>query len=307
MRQLDVTVIGDALMDHQYWVDTLPKAGEDVVIKTSQKNCGGSAANTAIALALLGVKCAFCGRLGNDEDGKEILFQMKSAGVDTSGVQFGQATGYTLTIIDKSGERTMFSYRGASGERYAFSNELEAHLSHTTLLLLSGYMLSHTNQGAYAFETARTVKSLGGKVALDPSPMIGKVDERLLDGFLSYTDILLPNQSELMTIANTDDVHTAMMKLNIPCIALKRGNGGASLGVLSKFNSNQTEGVQLYNAPAQKVQVVDTTGAGDAFNAGFLSSYLYGRAPQEWIETGNRIAAAVIAKQGASYIIDNCF
>lgn len=301
MRQLDVTVIGDALMDHQYWVDMLPKAGEDVVIKTSQKNCGGSAANTAIALAWLGVKCAFCGRLGNDEDGKAILRQMKSAGVYTAGVQFGEATGYTLTIIDKSGERTMFSYRGASGEQYILSDELRTCLNNTKVLLLSGYMLGNAYQSAFALETARIAKQNGVKAVLDPSPIIGNVDKRLQKDMLSYIDILLPNQSELVTMAQTDDIETAMDTLGVSCIGLKRGKEGSKAAIRQEFDSK----VEIYSASAQKLQAVDTTGAGDAFNAGFLSAYLRGNSPQEWIETGNCIAAAVIGKQGASYIKDN--
>ena len=72
-RKPHVIVIGDALVDHQYWIDHMPKAGEDTIIHSTSKNAGGSGANTAIALAYLGVPTKFSGMLGRDLDGEPDL------------------------------------------------------------------------------------------------------------------------------------------------------------------------------------------------------------------------------------------
>ena len=119
-----ILVVGDALIDHQYWIDRMPGVGEDTIIRSFLKNVGGSAANTAIALAYLGVPTQFYGTIGRDLDGDLIIQQMRSVGVDTSGIQYGETTGFTITMIDENSERTMFSFRGASSSALSIDKPL---------------------------------------------------------------------------------------------------------------------------------------------------------------------------------------
>ena len=109
-----VLVVGDALMDNQYFVQTLPKSGQDVEIVDFSKSAGGSAANTVLALSACGVKTYFCGSVGGDEEGQILLSKFAKGNVDTSLVRQSGKTGFTVTMIENSGERTMLSYRGAS-------------------------------------------------------------------------------------------------------------------------------------------------------------------------------------------------
>lgn len=299
-----VMTVGDALIDRQYWVDAWPKAGEDVPILSTRRNTGGSAANTAIMLAKQHVPCFFCGCVGDDEDGNCLTANLNAEGVDTSCILQSGSTGFCVAVIDSTGERTMLSYRGASGTPIRVTPLLEKSIAAVSVVLMSGYLLSNAKQASAALCIAKTAKRAGGMVALDPSPMIGKADKDVLARLLGNTDILLPNAGELRTMAATDDAAEALKTLPVPCIAVKKGAGGAALAIKAGFRlaQGQAQALQTYEAAAQHVQAVDTTGAGDAFNAGFIASYLRGDAPDMWIQNGNALAAQVIVRKGAATV-----
>ncbi|WP_213974863.1 carbohydrate kinase family protein [Tepidanaerobacter acetatoxydans] len=300
----DVFIIGDVLMDYQYWVDNMPHIGEDTQIIMFNKNSGGSAANTAIALKHLNVSCAFCGRIGRDEIGQEILKQIQSVGLDITCMQYGDYTGYTLTIIDKNGERTMFSFRGTAKEPFNLTQELICYLQNAKLLLISGYLLTNDIQADFILNAIKISKNAGGIIALDPSPNINLVNNCLLEETLASTDILLPNERELQIMGGADDTNIAMEKLLVktPCIAVKLGPKGSTMLIrkgLRTISGYEFKNNEKLFAPAEKVVPIDTTGAGDAFNAGFIYSFLKGDKPIKWLESGNQLASKVIMKKGA--------
>lgn len=176
-----ILVIGDALIDHQYWIERMPKPGEDTIILSISKNVGGSAANTAIALAWLGTPTKFYGTIGRDLDGDLILEQMQAVGVDVSGIQFGEITGFTITMIDASSERTMFSYRGASSNALSVGPDLLESLQSSRILLTSGYQLLYPEQAQVVLAAAERVHAQGNLVALDPSPSSRKSRQRFVE------------------------------------------------------------------------------------------------------------------------------
>ena len=301
----DVIVIGDVLMDYQYWIEEMPNPGEDVTILSQEKNSGGSAANTAIALSSEGISCGFCGRIGTDEVGREITELMKNIGLDLTYMQYGGTTGYTITMIEKSGERTMFSYRDTAGFEMTLTSRLRQALCNAKLLFLSGYMLTEPSQAEYAIEAAKQIKLAGGIVMLDASPKIGSVDKSILDRILALTDVLSPNKDELAALTETTDVKKGlnMLSKRLPCVILKLGSEGSTLVVNSGFSfaggDMNSERIELH-VSAKPVVPIDTTGAGDAFNAGFITSYIKGEPPAFWAESGNALAARVISTRGAA-------
>jgi len=302
----EALIIGDALIDHQYWIHEMPKSGEDVAILSSASHSGGSAANTAIALQKQGVTCAFCGRLGNDKFGLDIIAQMKEIGIDISCIQYSGDTGYTLTIIDRHGERTMFSYRNAYAFRPAMTKELLHTIQKAKVLFLSGYMLIDKQQADFVIDAARYAKRKGCYVMLDASPVIGQADGDLVSAVLSLTDIILPNRLELEMLSNTTDLSVGLERLHhyVPCIALKLGGKGSRLSIMPGFSlpdGRILNDKEEYSAEVERVSVIDTTGAGDSFNAGFTASFLRCETPDKWIKAGNVLASQVVARKGGGF------
>ncbi len=295
-RRAQVLVIGDLLLDYQYWVEKFPRAGGDEPILGWRKSLGGSAANTAVTLASLGVPCLFCGMLGEDEAAGEISAQLESMGIDTSHIQFGISTGYTVTMIDASGERTMFSYRGASARAPEFTPRLAGALTDAAVLFLSGYYLLQAKQARFVLKAAELAKASGGLVALDPSPMIGSVAAEVLEPLLAVTDFIFPNKRELRLLTGVGDEERGIGALleRTKNIVLKLGGGGSRLALRTPA------GVRMFAAPAVQVAAVDTTGAGDVFNGGFIAAYLEGGTPSEWLERANALAAQAIGRKGAT-------
>ncbi len=299
-----ILVIGDALIDHQYWIDRMPTAGEDRVILSFLKNVGGSAANTAIALAYLGVSTKFCGTIGRDLDGSLIIDQMKAVGVDTSGIQYGETTGFTITMIDQSSERTMFSFRGASSDALTVNASLLESTKSSRVLLTSGYQLLYPDQAEIVLSVVERVHGEGNLVALDPSPLIGDVPEEIRTRMLGLTDILLPNLRELTILSGEEDPTAALEKARSlsKCVAVKLGSKGAWMAIREGFHFADGKKVSQdlsLQASANQVRAVDTTGAGDAFNAGFLASFLRNETPENWLRSGNKLAGEVVQHRGA--------
>ena len=299
-----ILVIGDALIDHQFWIERMPAPGEDTTILSTSKNVGGSAANTAIALAWLDAPTKFYGTIGRDLDADVIKDQMQSVGVDISGVQYGDVTGFTITMIDGSSERTMFSYRGASSNALSVDLEMLKSIMNCRVLLTSGYQLLYPEQAQVVLAAAERVHAQGNLVALDPSPLIGDVSPEIRARILEFTDILLPNRRELALLTGEEDCSTALEKAVqlSGCVVVKLGEKGAWMSIRKGFqfvDGHKTPEDQIIEAPALPVQAVDTTGAGDSFNAGFLASFLRNESPENWLKSGNSLAAEVVQHRGA--------
>ncbi len=298
MPKHGVMVAGDALMDMQYFVESLPQKGGDARILERRASTGGAAANTAYTLAKLGVKTAFLGCMGRDAFAEQISEQLVSVGVDTALVQYDGETGYTVDMIDPSGERTMLSFRGASASAIMLTDAVRTRLTETAVFLISGYMLTDSAQSAFALKAAAVVRQSGGLVALDPCPVVGEVPDSVLTSMLSLTDILLPNAEEYEILEKR--AHEIVAK--VPCIALKLGGKGARLMIKKGFalpSGDTMDGDIILDASAEPKKAVDTTGAGDAFNAGLVAGMLAGGRPEDWLKLAEETAGKCIEKPGA--------
>lgn len=303
----DVLALGDVLYDYQYWIESLPQVGDEAQILLANQGIGGSATNTAITLRAQDISCALSARIGEDQLGAEIYQDLARTGLDLSCLQYGGKTGYTVTMIDQAGERTMFSYRGASAEALKWTVELRAVLQQIKLLVLSGYYLLTNEQANFALQAAKLVKEAGGMLALDPSPTISLVEESIQEKILALTDVLLPNQRELELMAGTTNLEEGLgfLLTKVPAIALKLGSQGSLLALTEGFRlpqGNFTSQAQRFQLEAIPKKAIDTTGAGDSFNAGFIASYLKGEEPTAWLRTGNELAAKVISTKGANSV-----
>jgi sugar/nucleoside kinase (ribokinase family) len=301
----DAIIAGDALFDYQYWVKRMPSPGEDETILSQAENAGGAGLNTAFALASQGIGAALLGSIGSDGAGGELFRRMEKAGIDTSLVRRGGITGYTITMVDEQAERTMFSYRGVSADALQVTDTVRAAIRDARLLFLSGYLLLDRDQAAFALACAECAKSNGTIVMVDATPAITHIAPVLLQTLLTVTDIFLPNKRELEMVSGFQDAEAALpyMAETVPCIALKLGAAGSIMVIAEGFplaDGSRTRCPVYSRAAAQKIAAVDTTGAGDAFNAGVAAAYLAGDRPENWRAKANALAARVVSQKGAA-------
>lgn len=286
-----VIVLGDVLVDRVYQIEALPPPGGDAAVRTVEEFPGGAGLNVSVGLAALGVPCRLAATVGDDPEGDRLLGYLSTCGVEVAAVARRGTTGHVLSLVDRAGERTMFSFRGAAAAPVELTPQLEAALEVTPLLFFSGYGLQSRSQAGSYLTAARRVKEHGGLVALDPAPVAGAVAPETMEEALAVTDILLPNEAELKILAGSGAPAEAVPSIleRVSVLGLKRGAAGSFVA----------SAAGIWECPAAPVVAVDTTGAGDAFDAGFLAALLRGLPPPVWGEEGNRLAARAVTKRGA--------
>lgn len=299
----DVIAVGDVLVDNLYWVNAIPASGCDEMIIKSSRQSGGSAANTAVLLNTLGVNCCFCGKIGSDEIGREISKGLLAIGDDLRCLQKSSGkTGYTLTLIEPNGERTMLSYRDSSAEPLQMTDELIETVKEAKILFLSGYLLSTPLQADFVFNLSRIARDNNTIIMQDTSPIIGSIDRYIIKEMLSLTDVLMPNLQELLEISCTENVEDGIRLLldKVPAIVIKMGNAGSRLVARNDsklfVEAKQSTVIDCF-VPAVPIKSTNTTGAGDSFNAGFIAAFLKGGEPKDWLTSGNYVASQVITNK----------
>src|ERR671917_81005 len=254
---------------------------------------GGSGANVAAWLAASGVETHFVGRVGDDVLGAALAGELEKIGVEAHLARDPSlATGKVFVLVDGAGERTMITDRGA-GEALG-PGDLPGTLFRGGHLHLSGYTLSGGSRRETAKEALRLAHRARMTVSVDPSsvPLLRSVGP---ERFLEWTrgaDLLFPNLTEGETLTGESDPGRILEKL-LPyyaAVVLKLGPQGALYAA---------DGGEPLRVPAAAVRVEDTTGAGDAFSAGFLAARLAGEAPAEAMRRGAGIAGEAVGSVGA--------
>ena len=287
-----VLVVGDLLYD------LLAKAEGEFVMGTDtfvpiRVSAGGSGANAAAWLASSGVETSFVGRVGNDVFGGFLEGEMGRVGVASHlGRDSSLATGKVFVLVDGAGERTMITDRGAS--EALTPDDLPKTLFTGGHLHLSGYTLSGGSRRETATRALHLAREAGMSVSVDPSsvPLLESVGPKRFLGWTRGADLLFPNLTEGEILAGERDPDLILEKLlaHYPAVALKLGPEGAAYA--------DRAGTSL-RMPAAPVRVEDTTGAGDAFCAGFLAAWLGGGSPDEALRRGAGVAARAVERIGA--------
>ncbi len=256
---------------------------------------GGSAANTIAVMARLGAKTAFMGKVKNDAFGKIFGHDIRSLGVhfDTAAAEDGPATANCLVLVTPDAQRTMLTYLGASIHLTPRDIDLEV-IKAAKVTYLEGYLWD-PEEAKEAFRTAAAAaREAGREVALSLSDPFcvdrHRADFRdLIEG---HVDILFANEAEIMSLYEVDDFDAAIEQVKGHCkIAVVTRSEKGSVVV-------SDAGVQVV-AAAPVTQVIDTTGAGDAYAAGFLYGYTQGEDLATCARMGGIAAAEVISQMGA--------
>lgn len=261
---------------------------------------GGSAANTLAGLAQLDIQCAFVGQVADDQFGKVFAHDIRAAGIDfdtaprpTNGSDTEPPTGRCLIFVTPDGERTMNTLLGAS--QFLPASALDEELiASAAILYLEGYLWDPEEPRNAMRRAMGVARDAGRKVAFTASESF--VIERHGDDFRAMIeegliDILFVNESELASLTGEDDFDAGfdMIAPKVPVLVATRSAKGA---VASAY------GERAIVAAAPVAKVVDTTGAGDQFAAGFLAGFARGERLEVCLKRGAIAAAEVISHYG---------
>lgn len=258
-------LLGGIILDRYLEVDSYPQAGQDTLIRRSFDVVGGCCLNVAVTLKNLGSLPYIVNRFGDDEIGARIEQYVGSLALSKTCMQKlpGGQTGYCLTVLDRTGERTFFTYKGCEigFSLEEFSSQLTADLS---FVYITGYYLLDIQTTASVLELVRHLRQNGCQILLDPGPLVGEMDSIRLRELLMVSDWLVPNSNELAIIQNKIGVSGNLVNWlfdqGAHGAAVKKGNQGVDIFTPSS----------AFTIGGFPVDPVDTNGAGDSFAGGFI-------------------------------------
>lgn len=275
----DAVGFGALNVDKLYRVNRIAREDEESYIKSLTESCGGSAANTIVGMSRLGLKTGFIGKVAQDREGKLLIEHFEDEGVDTGSVTLGEGrSGVVNGFVDADGQRALYVDTGVND--LIEPEEVHAdYLNNSKVLHLASFVGKFTDN---SIEAQKSFKKISDNVcvSLDPGMLYAERGIGFLEEFLTRTNIVLINEAELKlltgeesrgngqdTLKTCRDGSQALLEYGVDVVAVKCGDKGAYV----------TDGHQSYFKDIFPVQCVDTTGAGDAFNAGFLYGFVKGK------------------------------
>ena len=310
--KFDVTAIGNAIVDVLAKADdallvqhNLPKGGMSLIdAETAERlyaimgpgveKSGGSAGNTIAGIAALGGRTAYIGKVAKDQLGDVFTHDIRAVGVtyDTPPLEGGLPTARCLIFVTPDAQRTMQTFLGATSQLGPEDVNM-TYIASSKVLYLEGYLWDQPRAKKAMREAAIKAHDAGAKVSLTLSDSfcVARFRDEFLELVENHVDILFANESEILSlyqVQNFDDALQHVWK-HTEIAALTRSEKGSVV----------VNGKEVHVIDAVKgVKVVDTTGAGDAYAAGFLYAYTQGRDLATCGRLGGVMAAEVISHMG---------
>jgi sugar/nucleoside kinase (ribokinase family) len=284
-----IIVVGDAALDIvAHPSGPIPHGGD--VRSEIRLAGGGSGANTALWLAFLGAEPTLIARIGDDPGGRMLRSELEAAGVRCAfAVDEQAATCCVVVLVDADGQRSMLADRGANA-RFSPEDIDRDTLAGAKHLHLSGYVLLDPTSRAAGLAALAEAKAAGLTTSVDPQAATLITDPAAFLADVRGVDLLLPNTEELVALTGSSDPLAAKELLaTVGAVAVTAGLNGASWV--------DADGVTT--VPAVPAECVDSTGAGDAFDAGVLSSWLSGESTVDALRAGVRLGAKAVSRPGA--------
>jgi sugar/nucleoside kinase (ribokinase family) len=285
---LDVVIIGELNVDLILsGCSRLPAFGTEMTVDRFAMTLGSASAICAVGLARLGRRVAFVGKAGADPWGDYCVQVLQSAGVDTKWIQrdAGVQTGVTVALVGPR-DRALITYPGAT-ESLSAADLPDVIGIGRCHLHLSSFFLQTSMRHSWRDVFAR-VRQAGWSVSLDPGCDPAGVWASDLRELLPLVDVLLPNELELTSIAGVENVEDALRALHTDRTTVVAKIGAAGAVAL--------EDGRVVRVTPPLVVGIDTTGAGDSFNAGFLNAWLEGQPLRSCMRAG--VACGSLSTRG---------
>jgi len=290
---LDVVTVGDSFVDIVVPIPRFLRGNEDSVLgSTTERHLGGSS-NFLLTASRLGLKTGVMDCLGDDDLGKFYRDALSFEGVDVSRllVKEDAPTSHCMVLLTRKGKHAYIAYPGASS--LLTPDEVdEAYIRGSRALYSSGYALTNSPIRETALKVSKVASRGDIPIFFDPSPVISRIPREAIRAMISSSEYLLLNEREIRLITGKHDIKEAASQLldsGPEAIVVKRGEEGCSV--------HTSSGIE--NVPGFRVCVMDTTGAGDAFNAAFVYGRLKGWTLRESAVLANAVGAIKVTKLGA--------
>jgi sugar/nucleoside kinase (ribokinase family) len=311
-RRFDVIAIGNAIVDVLAKADDallaehkLPKGAMNLIDAATAERLygvmgpgieasGGSAGNTVAGIAALGGKTAYIGKVAADQLGEVFTHDIRAVGVtyDTTPLKGGLPTARSLIFVTPDAQRTMQTFLGATTQLGPEDLNLD-YITASKVLYLEGYLWDQPRAKAAMRDAAIKAHDAGVKVSLTLSDAfcVARFRDEFLELAEKYVDILFANESEILSLYQTEIFDDALQQVRKHCeiAALTRSEKGSVV-----VNGDEVHVIDAVPG----VKVIDTTGAGDAYAAGFLYAYTQGLDLATCGRLGGAMAAEVISQYG---------
>lgn len=310
--RFDIIGIGNALVDVLTRVDdgfltrhTMRKGSMALIdaaeserlyalLPPGQETSGGSAANTCAVAASLGARVAYLGKVAEDQLGAVFRHDMEAIGVHfpSAPLREGTPTGRCLVLVTPDGQRTMHTALGAA-VRFSESDVDATLIAEASVLYLEGYLFDPPSAQAAFRRAARSARATGGTVALSLSDpfCVDRHRAAFRDLVRDDVDVLFANEAEVTSLYEVNSFEEAVeaARAEVKIAALTRSEAGSVVA----------RGPETFAIAAEPTHVVDTTGAGDAYAAGFLVGLARGAPLDRCGRQGALAAAEIISHHGA--------
>ena len=301
--KFDIVGFGALNLDKLYQVNRIAHEDEESFITGKSESCGGSAANTIVGLARLGMKTGFIGKVATDQEGSLLHNNLQNENINTKGVLLTDdgRSGTVSGFVDSDGQRALYVDPGVNDCIGPHEIDIN-YINSSKILHLTSYVGKYSERSIKTQESVLNEISNNVSVSFDPGRLYSERGIKFLDRLLNRSDILLINQSELrlLTGKNKDssftthktleNVQNLQQEYGIGMIVVKMGDKGSFVTQI-----NESQFIKAFD-----VSCIDTTGAGDAFNAGFLFGYLKGEDIKTMAIMGNYVASRCVTEHGAT-------
>jgi ribokinase len=284
----DVVGFGALNLDKLFKVNMIAKPEEEATVLDFKESGGGSAANTIVGLARLELNTGFIGKVADDREGKFLLVEFLHEGVNINGVVVAEngRSGSVMGYIDMKGDRALYVDPGVNDQIGIQDIKLD-YVSDTQFLHLSSFVA----EKPFRAQKELITKLSDVKVCFDPGALYARKGLDNIKPIIQRSYALIPNQTEVKLLTGLDYKQGAkkLLDLGAEIVVVKLGKRGCYV----------TDGKENHMIDAYKVEAVDTTGAGDAFCAGFIYGLVKRKDLFECGRLGNFVASHCVSKIGA--------